>query len=81
MDPVYQGHIREAAMNMIIDYYDEHPINETQIRAALAREGKTAARLAPEDLYAHDQDHYGGIDATACGTGAVQLEVHGDWEM
>ena len=59
-------------MNTIIDYYDEHPINETQIRAALAREGKTAARLAPEDLYAHDQDHYGGIDATrrlasACG--------------
>lgn len=62
-------------MSTIIDYYDEHPINETQIRAALAREGKTADRLAPEDLYGHDQDHYGGIDATrllaeACGVKA-----------
>jgi SAM-dependent methyltransferase len=62
-------------MNGVIDYYDEHPINEAQIRAALAREGKTAARLAPEDLYGHDQDHYGGVDATrrladACGVQA-----------
>ncbi|MDP6952697.1 MAG: methyltransferase domain-containing protein [Alphaproteobacteria bacterium] len=59
-------------MNGVIEYYDEHPINEGQIRAALAGEGKDAGRLLPEDLYAHDQDHYGGVDATrrlaeACG--------------
>jgi ubiquinone/menaquinone biosynthesis C-methylase UbiE len=62
-------------MNGVVDYYNEHPINEAQIRAALEREGKTADRLAPEDLYGHDQDHYGGIEATrrlanACGVKA-----------
>lgn len=44
-------------------FYDEHPINEAQILAALRREGRDPARLAPEDLYAHDQDHYGGLAA------------------
>jgi SAM-dependent methyltransferase len=62
-------------MSGVVDYYNEHPINEAQILGALAREGKATAGLAPEDLYAHDQDHYGGIDASrrlaeACGIAA-----------
>jgi sarcosine/dimethylglycine N-methyltransferase len=44
-------------------FYDEHPINEAQILAALRRAGRDLARLEPEDLYAHDQDHYGGLAA------------------
>lgn len=44
-------------------FYDEHPINEAQILAALERAGRDPARLAPEDLYAYDQDHYGGLAA------------------
>ena len=65
-------------MNGVIAYYDEHPINEVQIRAALAREGKAMQNLVPEDLYDHDQDHYGGIDATrrlalVCG---IQVSDH-----
>ena len=44
-------------------FYDEHPINEAQILAALKRGGRDLARLEPEDLYPYDQDHYGGLAA------------------
>lgn len=44
-------------------FYDEHPINEAQILAALERAGRDLGRLTPEDLYAYDQDHYGGLAA------------------
>ena len=47
----------------VLAFYDAHPINEAQILAALKRQGKLAGALEPEDLYAHDQDHYGGIAA------------------
>lgn len=46
----------------VVDFYDRHPINEEQIRAALRRSGKVGA-LAPEDLHEWDQDHYGGLAA------------------
>lgn len=44
-------------------FYDEHPINEDQILAALRRAGRDLDALAPEDLYPFDQDHYGGLAA------------------
>jgi len=44
-------------------FYDRHPINEGQILAALAREGHRVDALRPEHLFAHDQDHYGGLAA------------------
>ncbi len=47
----------------VIDFYDRHPINETQILAALRRRGKEPGALLPEDLYEWDQDHYGGLQA------------------
>ena len=47
----------------VLDFYDRHPINETQILATLRRRGKDPAALAPEDLYDLDQDHYGGLAA------------------
>jgi sarcosine/dimethylglycine N-methyltransferase len=47
----------------VIDFYNRHPINETQILDALRRAGKNVAGLAPEDLYEWDQDHYGGLGA------------------
>jgi sarcosine/dimethylglycine N-methyltransferase len=46
-----------------VDFYSRHPISEGQIIAALRREGKDLKRLAPEDLYDFDQDHYGGLEA------------------
>jgi ubiquinone/menaquinone biosynthesis C-methylase UbiE len=46
-----------------VDFYDRHPINERQVVEALRRQGKDLRRLAPEDLYEWDQDHYGGLAA------------------
>lgn len=47
----------------VIDFYTRHPINEAQILDALRRAGKDMGKLAPEDLYPWDQDHYGGLGA------------------
>ena len=66
----------------VVDFYDRHPINEIQILAALARQGKDPRALHPEDLYEWDQDHYGGLAAVAAlarragiGPGSVVLDV------
>jgi len=45
-----------------IDFYDRHPIDEAHVRAAAARR-RGGGRLAADDLFAFDQDHYGGIAA------------------
>ena len=45
----------------ILTYYDQHPINEFAINDALLRSGKRLDNLVPEDLFAYDQDHYGGL--------------------
>lgn len=47
----------------VVDFYSRHPISEGQIIDALHRQGKNLKRLVPEDLYAFDQDHYGGLEA------------------
>jgi len=54
--------VRELAPD-VVDFYDRHPINETQVLAA-ARDGSAGLRaLRPEDLWRWDQDHYGGLAA------------------
>jgi sarcosine/dimethylglycine N-methyltransferase len=54
--------VRELAPD-VVDFYDRHPINETQVLAS-ARDGAVALRaLRPEDLWQWDQDHYGGLPA------------------
>ena len=54
--------MRELAPD-VVDFYDRHPINETQVLAS-ARDGAVALRaLRPEDLWQWDQDHYGGLPA------------------
>ena len=44
------------------EYYDEHPISEAHVLAALAGQGLSVAPTA-DDLFAFDQDHYGGLAA------------------
>ena len=44
------------------DYYDEHPISEAGVLAALADRGLTVSPTA-ESLFEFDQDHYGGLAA------------------
>ncbi len=51
-------------MNDVVSFYDEHPINEGEILSKLEQEGKDLAHLAPTDLQTHDQDHYGGTEAS-----------------
>src|SRR4051794_38406353 len=46
-----------------IDFYDRHPISAQIILARLEAARGTLEGLQPEDLFAHDQDHYGGLAA------------------
>ena len=46
----------------IREYYDEHPISEARVLSALGGQGLTGA-LTADDLFAFDQDHYGGLAA------------------
>jgi len=51
-------HIRSA-----IDFYERHPITAQIILARLEAARGNLEGLQPEDLFPHDQDHYGGLDA------------------
>src|SRR6266481_3900454 len=44
------------------EYYDEHPISEARVLAAVAGQGVTGPVTA-DDLFEFDQDHYGGLAA------------------
>lgn len=47
----------------VTEVYDQHPISAEQVLAKLRLERSSLVDLAPEDLFAHDQDHYGGLAA------------------
>jgi cyclopropane fatty-acyl-phospholipid synthase-like methyltransferase len=55
-------------------FYDEHPINETEILEKLVGDGVAAEAVTPEDLTRYDQDHYGGIAATEKLVSALEIE-------
>ncbi|MGQ0686694.1 class I SAM-dependent methyltransferase [Bradyrhizobium sp.] len=46
-----------------IDFYERHPISVQIILAKLEAARGTLEGLKPDDLFAHDQDHYGGLGA------------------
>ncbi|MDO9414034.1 MAG: class I SAM-dependent methyltransferase [Pseudolabrys sp.] len=46
-----------------IDFYDRHPISADIIRAKLKASRGHLDKVSPEELYPHDQDHYGGLAA------------------
>ena len=46
-----------------IDYYERHPISAEIILAKLNASRGHLNDLAPEELFPHDQDHYGGLAA------------------
>src|SRR5207248_5265114 len=46
-----------------IDFYDGHPITAQIILAKLKAARGTLEGLKPDDLFPHDQDHYGGVAA------------------
>jgi sarcosine/dimethylglycine N-methyltransferase len=45
-------------------FYDEHPINETEIVEKVEADGISRDDIRAEHLSRHDQDHYGGTAAT-----------------
>src|SRR5215470_16258553 len=45
-------------------FYDRHPISCDIILAKLRASRGHLDGLRPDDLFAHDQDHYGGLAAT-----------------
>lgn len=66
----------------MVDFYDRHPINETQVLESARTRGAGHGRLSPEDLWQWDQDHYGGLEAVealarraAIGPGTAVLDV------
>jgi ubiquinone/menaquinone biosynthesis C-methylase UbiE len=47
----------------VVDYYSRHPISSEHVLAKLQESRGHLNDLRPEELYPHDQDHYGGLDA------------------
>jgi sarcosine/dimethylglycine N-methyltransferase len=50
-------------MSSTVDFYTGHPISTGIIEARLGAENGGLDSLTPDDLFAHDQDHYGGLAA------------------
>jgi sarcosine/dimethylglycine N-methyltransferase len=46
-----------------IDFYERHPISSEIILTKLQTARGHLGDLTPEELFPHDQDHYGGLDA------------------
>ena len=52
------------ATSQTVYFYDRHPISCDIILAKLRASRGHLERLRPDELFAHDQDHYGGLAAT-----------------
>lgn len=46
-----------------IDFYERHPISADIIKAKLLAARGNLTGITPDELFPHDQDHYGGLDA------------------
>lgn len=46
----------------VLAFYSRHPISRDQILARLSAQRGSLDALVPEDLFPHDQDHYGGLE-------------------
>lgn len=55
--------MNEAQKAGVIQFYDTHPINETEILNKLARKGTNLETLTEAELKEFDQDHYAGAEA------------------
>ena len=56
--------IMNAEIHSAIDYYERHPISFEIILAKLNASRGNLDNVAPDELFPHDQDHYGGLDAS-----------------
>lgn len=64
-----------AEIRSAIDFYERHPISAEIIKAKLMAARGNLTGITPEELFPHDQDHYGGLaanDALAASAGIAQ---------
>ena len=61
------------ATSQTVYFYDRHPISCDIILAKLSASRGHLDGLRPEELFPHDQDHYGGIAATDELAGAARI--------
>lgn len=47
----------------VLDFYDRHPISAEDVLTRIKEQRGSLERLKPEDVFPHDQDHYGGLAA------------------
>jgi len=64
------GEIERA---VVADFYDTHPINESEILQKLSARGLDRGALTEDDLMEFDQDHYGGVDAVEALAAAAKI--------
>jgi len=57
-----EGRALQPTAMRILDFYDRHPISESQVLDAVRR-ARGDETLTADDLYPFDQDHYGGLGA------------------
>ncbi len=53
----------DTHQDLVLHFYDTHPINERQILDKLARDDVDPSRLSEDILQKYDQDHFGGTEA------------------
>lgn len=47
----------------VLAFYDRHPISAADVLTRVKEQRGSLERLKPEDVFPHDQDHYGGLAA------------------
>jgi len=47
----------------VLAFYDRHPISAADVLTRIKEQRGSLDRLKPEDVFPHDQDHYGGLPA------------------
>ena len=57
------GSMMGSQIRSAVDFYERHPISAQIILAKLEAARGTLEGLRPDDLFPHDQDHYGGLAA------------------
>jgi sarcosine/dimethylglycine N-methyltransferase len=51
-------------LDRVVSFYDTHPIHEAQILENIRARGVPLEELSEDVLMEHDQDHFGGLEAT-----------------
>jgi ubiquinone/menaquinone biosynthesis C-methylase UbiE len=56
--------IQNTHLELVTEFYDTHPISETQVLDQLVKDGFDPSSLDQDILQDYDQDHFGGLVAT-----------------